>query len=156
KIAPRTPPQKMAGRKLADAPKNRLSGKSAAINEYLVQNHRVYLRRNTRQCQQGLGLRREEHAFPRLHVEQRPNPHAIAGQEHLARDGIPNGERELTVEALETIRPEFLERMQEYFGVRIGGEPVTPALQIGTQLDEIEDFAIEHDPHRAVLVLDGL
>ena len=46
--------------------------------------------------------------------------------------------------------------MQKHLGIGACGERVSAALQVGTEFDEVENFPIEYDPERSVLITDGL
>ena len=46
--------------------------------------------------------------------------------------------------------------MDDHLGVALGGEAVAVAAQAAPQLAEVVDLAVEHDGHRAILVVDGL
>src|SRR5882762_5432240 len=72
------------------------------------------------------------------------------------RSRVPDSERKLPIHALQARGAVLLIKVQQDLGIRVGPEPVSATLQVGTQLRIIEDLSVEHDPPRAVLVGDGL
>jgi hypothetical protein len=54
------------------------------------------------------------------------------------------------------VQPVVLVQVDQYFGIGSGTEPVSTAFEIGAQFQIVEDFAIEDDLDRAVLVADRL
>src|SRR5262249_27854420 len=60
------------------------------------------------------------------------------------------------VERLKASGADLLVQMQHDLGIRAGGESMALGLEYPAQLDVVEDFAVEHNPQRAVLVRDWL
>src|SRR5262245_58203421 len=80
----------------------------------------------------------------------------IAGDEHLATAGIPNGERKHTIESFDACLTPLLVGMYDHFRIGQCLELVPGLFEFLTQLDEIVDFAIEYNLQAAVLVADWL
>ena len=89
-------------------------------------------------------------------VEQRADAQPIACQEQAPVARVPDSERILPVQKLQTVRAVGLIEVKDYFRIRIGGEAVPDGLQGRPQLDIVEDLAIEDDPQGAVFIRDGL
>ena len=91
-----------------------------------------------------------------LCVEQRPHSEPITRQEERPLPRVPNGKCKLAIETLEAVRAKFLERVHDDFRVALGGEAVPAGFQFRTQLEVVENLAVEDDPEGAVLVGDRL
>ena len=69
---------------------------------------------------------------------------------------VPDSDGELSVEILQTVGAVILIEMQDSLGVAVRREAVPASLQLRAQFDVVEDFAIEDDPQRPVLIPDRL
>ena len=69
---------------------------------------------------------------------------------------VPQRDRELPVEVLNEVGAVLFVEVDDDLGVRVRVEAVSRLLQLGAQLDVVENFAIEDDPHRLILVVDRL
>src|SRR5262249_6682565 len=99
-----------------------------------------------------LGLRRERKIAPELGDEERPYAEAVASKEQLSSLPVPDGDREVPVEALQASRAPLLVRVGDHLGVARRRESVAEAPQFRLQLDVVVDLAVLHDPVPAVLV----
>ena len=146
----------VAGRQLLDPPEERPRRERAPEREDLVQSHRIGGRGHAGAGEDRLDLGAEDQGAVGLRVEEGADAQPIAGQEQGAVPAVPDGDRELAVEAGQAVRAVLLVRVQDDFGVARGREPVSPALQLQSQLRVIEDLTVEHDPQGPIFVGDGL
>ena len=73
---------------------------------------------------------------------KRANAEAVAGESEAAALGLPPGEGELAVEALERGGAFELEHPQDYLGIARRRELLAPVRQLATQLDVVVDLAV--------------
>ena len=107
--------------------------------------------------EQRLHLRAEQQrAVRQRRVEQRPDADAIAHQHEPAARVVPQRDRELAVQVVDEVEAVLLVEMNDRFGVAVRVEDVAALLEVGAQLDVVEDLAVERDPDRAVLVAERL
>ena len=125
-----------------------------AVSQVLIERRRVELSATAdpRVLEQGLELRGEHELAIRPRIEQRLLADPIAGQEQESPLLVPDREGEHAAKPPQASRPILLEGMDDDLGVAPGGEPVSVCLQLGAQLEEIVDLAVERHPDRAVLV----
>ena len=125
-----------------------------AVSQVLIERRRVELSATAdpRVLEQGLELRGEHELAIRPRIEQRLLADPIAGQEQESPPLVPDREGEHAAKPPQASRPILLEGMDDDLGVAPGGEPVSVCLQLGAQLEEIVDLAVERHPDRAVLV----
>src|SRR5262249_17272558 len=147
----------VAGPQLFDADKRRARRDRRPQAEGLLQSDRV-------ESAGDLGIRREDG----LDFRGEPEPAAMAAevqwahaqpisrQRQLLPLRIPQRDRELAVEAREAAVPPLLERVDDDLRVGPGAKPVPGRGQLFTQLEVVEDLAVEGDPESAVLVAERL
>ncbi len=82
---------------------------------------------------------------------QRLHPEAVAHQEQGAFCCIVDGEGEHAVEARQHRRPPLPPAAQDHLGIAMRGEDVAERFQLGADLGEIVDLAVEGDDVAAVL-----
>src|SRR5947209_8590203 len=80
----------------------------------------------------------------------------IPGKEQAPLAGVPDGERELAVEALDAGRPPLLPEVDQHLDVGAGAEAVPARLELGAELPVVEDLAVADEDQRAVFVEDRL
>src|SRR5262249_17635244 len=96
--------QVMRGRELADADERRPIGQHRPHRERLDECERIDLTPGGRMAEERLGLRRERKIAPELGDEERPYAEAVASKEQLSSLPVPDGDREVPVEALQASR----------------------------------------------------
>ena len=144
----------MGRRELEDVPECGPGRGDVAVSQVLIERRRVELSATAdpRVLEQGLELRGEHELAIRPRIEQRLLADPIAGQEQESPPLVPDREGEHAAKPPQASRPILLEGMDDDLGVAPGGEPVSVCLQLGAQLEEIVDLAVERHPDRAVLV----
>ncbi len=142
----------VARRQLGDAPEDRPRMRHVLVGQVIVQGLRVDLPRHAGHFQHALQLAGEQQPARLVPIDQRLLAQPVAGQEQLPPPGVPEGEGEHAVQVREHLRPLVLVEMDEHFRVALGAEAVAGPLQPAAELAEVVDFAVEDDPHRAVLV----
>ena len=88
----------------------------------------------------------EQRIVERLYAE------AVACQEQRFLIAIPQREREHATEALDTGFAPLFPGMHDDFSIAARAEGMAQRLQLGNQIDEVINFAVEHHHHTAVLV----
>ncbi len=107
-------------------------------------------------AQQRLGLGGEAEVTARLGHEEGSHAEAIPREEQLPPVAVPDRERELAVEALQTCRPPLLVGMDEDLGVAGRPEHVTELAQLDPELQVVVDLAVLHPPVPAAFISDRL
>ncbi len=102
--------------------------------------------RDGRVAEERLGLRREEEQPIVMPVVERLFPQPIARQEQAALGIVPDGEGEHAGEAVDARLAVDGVRVQDHLGVAPRSEPTPTGLQLGAQLAEVVDLAVEDDP----------
>src|SRR5690606_31415786 len=85
-----------------------------------------------------------------------PDAEAVPGEHELLTPPVVEREGELAVQALEQPLAPLLPAVHEHLGVRARAEAVAGPLELLTELDVVEDLAVEDDQEGAVLVAEGL
>src|SRR4249920_2048828 len=101
------------------------------------------------QRRQGRGEADEATAFG---VIERLDAETVARQHDAAGIALPQRKGEHALEALHAIRAPGVIRFQDDFGVAVGEEAITLALQLRAQLAEIIDAAVESDSEPKLVV----
>ena len=107
-------------------------------------------------AQERLRLRREADVAPELGEEQRPHAEAVARQQHLLPLAVPDGDGEVSVQAIEEARAPLLVGVRDHLGVARRREPVPELPQLVHQLDVVVDLAVLHHPVAPALLAEGL
>src|SRR6266566_7462072 len=81
-----------------------------------------------------------------LSVEQRPDTEPVPRKEELPSSRVPYRKCPLPIEVVDTVFSLFLVQVQYDFGVRTASEFVPFLHQCISELDIVEDFAIEGNP----------
>ena len=102
--------------------------------------------RDRRMAEKRLGLRREEEQPTAVPVIERLFPESVARHEQTTLRVVPDGEGEHPGEALDTRLAVDRVRVQDHLGVAPRSEPTPPGLELGAQLAEVVDLAVEDDP----------
>ncbi len=89
-------------------------------------------------------------------VEERFDAERIAGEESFARAEVNDAECEHAAETADAIIAPLFKGMDDHFGVAAGVEGVAGGFELGAELSEVVDFAVEGDPDVAVFVGHGL
>ena len=69
---------------------------------------------------------------------------------------VPNSKSPLSVHVSDAVLSFFLVKVEDYLGIRAGGEPMSLTEQLFPEFQVVEDLAVEGDPQRRVLVAHGL
>ena len=138
-------------------PRDDALGKGGAPErEEMVERAPVERARDVGELEEGPELRRKQQPAIDLGVIERLDPDPVSGQEQLSSAVVPEREGEHATQIVDTPRPVFLVQVHDRLGVARRPEPVTAGLEVGPQLGEVVDLAVEDQPHRAVLVGDRL
>lgn len=148
--------KRVAGRKLGDMSKCRPRRDGMPERKDLPNSFKIQFPGHRRMSKESLDLRSEEERLFRLAVEERTHAHAIARKKELFLPLIPDGECPLSIELVDALFPFSFVKLQQDFRVRGGGKAPPFALQFLAQLQVIEDFAVERDPHGAVVIVHWL
>src|SRR5262249_26676380 len=105
----------------------------------------VQVRRAVEAGEDGLDFRGERERLAVKAVEERLLADTVARQQQFPAAGVPEGEGEHAVEALETIGAPADVGHQDDFGVAIGGEGEAVLLEDTAELEEVVDLAVEDD-----------
>src|SRR5688572_18311564 len=89
-------------------------------------------------------------------MKERSDADTVAHQHEAASRPIPQGDRELPVEIVDEVQPALFIEMHDRFGVAVRAKRVAAFYEVLTQLDVVEDLAVERDPDRAVFVAQRL
>src|SRR5262249_1449091 len=141
-----------ARRKLGNVLKGRARGQGEPEGEALIYRHRVKDSPNPWKLQQRLDLRGEDQGAVANGVIERPNPHAVAGEEAAVEPLIPERQREVPIEHFQESRALLLVQVDNSLGIRLRAEPMPSGPQVSGELDVVEHFAVERQPDRLVLV----
>ncbi len=87
---------------------------------------------------------------------ERLDAEAVAGDEQALRPAVPDREGEHAVESREHALPLDLVEAEDDLGVGLGPEGVPASFEIGAQLEEVVDLAVEGDGELPVLGEHGL
>ena len=150
--AVRCPDQGAAGVQLGDAVEERSGTGHVPVCEEQLGRERVQRGIDQASGDQALHLRGEGEAVRETCEVQGLDAHAVAGQHEAALARVPYRDREHPSESLGKVRSEFLVQVNDDLRVALRGEAVASRGQLGPQLGEVEDLAVEDGPDRLVLV----
>ena len=125
-------------------------------SQVLVERFQIQRAGNGAVREDGADLGPEDDAAAIVKDVQRLDAEGVARQDQGAGRGIPEGQAKHAVEPRQCTKTPLLVGMHDDFGIGTGLESVTEGLQFVAQLAEVVDFSVEHDPHGAGLVGDGL
>ena len=133
-------------RQLAHAFEDRVRRRHHRVERHVVGkpdriDARVHVARRDERRQGG----GEAQALAVLHVVERLDAEAVAGEHEPARVPLVDGEGEHAVEALRRVVPPGVPGLEDHFGVARGEEPVALGLELGAQLLVVIDAAVEHE-----------
>src|SRR5204863_2371015 len=127
-----------------------------SIGQVATQTPWVRFGGNAAGLQKALDFRSEHERPGRLHVVERLNPKAVAGEQQLTTARVPDGEREHASEALHALSAHLFVEVDNHLGVAPGREGVAPRLELPPNLAEVVDLAVEHDRDGRVFVAERL
>ena len=147
----------MAGRQFPDRPIDAQGSGDIPVGEVRVEALQVHVARHLRRCQKGLRLRREKQ-FPlsRVAIEQGLDPDTIPGKKKRPGRTVPQCEGKHAPKIVDTVIPVFFIKMDDSLRIAPGVKRVAFALQVSFQFRIVEDFPVEDDPDRPVLVVNRL
>ena len=115
-----------------------------AEGEIILDRLRIGRPAQQRMGEQALELRGEEQgAVGQLGIEERLHAEPVAGEEQRSVLGVVEREGEHAVEARQAVRPPLPPGGEDHLGVALGAEGVALRLELGAQLAEIVDLAID-------------
>ncbi len=113
------------------------------VRDDLGQRCRVGRERRAGKRLERLDLGGEQQPAVVLGHEQRTDAEAVAGQEQRALPVVPQREGELAVEAVQTGGTPLQPRVEDDFGIAVRAEDAAAGFEFVTQLEIIEDLAVE-------------
>ncbi len=146
----------MAGHQFANAAEESTLLADVAEGEVLGEQRSFELGRNGGMLEEGFHFAGEGESAAVPEVVEGLFAEAIAGAEEFAGVLIPDGEGEHAAEALDAIGAVLFVGVENGFGVGAVGVAVSGLFESGAQAGVIEDFAVEDDEFRLVLVGHGL
>ena len=150
------PVQQRAGLELADVAEDRQRRGDRVEREVRLERVGVELAAKAWHRAQRLELGCEAQQPARRAPVQRLDAEAVAREQQPALARVPDGEGEHPAQVLEHALAALLVEVDEDLGVAAGGEAVAGALEIVPQRRVVEDLAVLHDVHGAVLGRDRL
>ena len=99
-----------------------------------------------------LGLGGERKPPPVGRVVERLHPEPVADEHEALPWCVPDRDREHPVEVVDEVQTMLLVEMEDRLAVPGGLEPVTRALELGSQRAEVVDLSVEDQPERVVFV----
>ena len=144
--------QVVSRRELANAREGGALRQVRPRREGLDEAGRIELAAPLRVPQQRLRLGREAEVAAELGEEERSHAEPVAREEELFLLTVPDGEREVAVQALQAVRAPLGVRVRDHLGVGRGREAVAERLELLRQLDVVVDLAVLHHPVAARLV----
>jgi hypothetical protein len=141
----RAPRRRAPGRELADAAEERARTRHVAIRKVVPDGREVHLGTRAGQRQQRLDLGSEVQVLALLQQEERLLAEAVAREEEHAAARVPDGEGEHAAQALHHALAPVLPGAQQHLGVRGRREGVARSLELGAQLAEVVDLAVERE-----------
>ncbi len=137
--------QAVGGLQLENVAEGRARRDRSPQGEDLVERKQVHPRLDAGHPQQRLHFGGEIQRAAHRGVEQRPNAHPVAGDHQALFLGIPDRKGKVAVQPGQAVGAHALVKMQDDFGVAPRSENVTLRFQGVTQLDIVEDLAVEDD-----------
>src|SRR5215468_2250900 len=104
----------------------------------------------------GLELRGEHEAAADDRVVERLDAEPVAGNQDEAAPRVPYREGEHAAQPLDAALAEILVEVRDDLGVAGRAQGMAAGRELGPQLAVVVDLPVQHHPHRAVLVPDGL
>ena len=148
--------QNVPGLELADAVDDAVRRGRAPEREEAADRAPVEVALDVDRLQQRLQLRREEELAAGLGIVERLDAQPVASHQQRPAARIPEGEGEHAAQLLHAVGLVLLVEVDDRLRVRRGVEGMPTRLELAAELPEVVDLAVEDDPHRAVLVPDGL
>src|SRR5437764_4743330 len=133
--------QEVPWRELARGLEDCQRGRDRVERQVRVQSVAVDVPREVRLAQQRLELRGEADASVPQLVVQRFDPEAIARKQQAALAPVPDRDREHAAQARHEARPIMQVEVQQDLGVAVRAKPDAAALEVGAQLEVVEDLA---------------
>jgi hypothetical protein len=146
------PQERVRRRQLVDAGEDTVRGRHVLVAQILGETACIDVARAGRMLQERLELGTKEQLTPGVGPVERLLAHAVARQEECLALRVPDREREHAVQFRDAVRTVLFPEMHDGFGIGAGPEGVAAALEVGPQILEVVDLAIEDDPHGAVFV----
>jgi hypothetical protein len=106
--------------------------------------------------EQRLDLRGDVERVAHLRVEEGLDAEAVARREEEPVVCVPEGERELSTQLAQTVRPELFVEVDQDLAVRPGAEPVASLFEVPLVALEVVELAVDDDVDPLVLVRDRL
>ena len=125
---------------------------NVAVHEEAGDRRFVDPHRHVRVGEQRLDLRPEYEMPPVAIVEQRLLARAIAREHEPAGAVVPQRDGKHAVDRLDEGRAALLVQVDENFGVGLGPETMALPFELGAELAEVVDLAVEDHADRPVLV----
>ena len=144
--------QQMRRRQLEDPRVHRLRRRHVLKRKVGVERFGAPAARHVGILEQRFDLGAEGDARGGRAVIERLDAEPIADEEQPALRLVPQREGEHAAEAIDRAVAPLLVRVHDHLGVRVRAEPVAVRLELGADLGEVVDLAVEDDPDRAVLV----
>ena len=141
---------------MADAFKAGLRRRAVVEGEDIAQRCLVDLALELGQREDGLHLAGKSQAAFIGRVEAGLDPLAVAGQHAGLAALVPDEEGEHADQVVQHLLALLTPQVHQHLGVAARLELVALGFELFTQLDEVEDLAIEHDPDLAVGAAHGL
>src|SRR6185437_14938063 len=154
--ASRAPRRARSRRELADPGDERLRPGHVAEREVIPDRREIDRRRGTADREERLDLGSEIEAARMLAKEERLLPEPVAREEKLRARGIPDREGEHPTQPLDDALAPLAICAQKDLGVAVARERVPRRLELGAQLPEVVDLAIEREREPRLLVAHGL
>ena len=142
----------MSRRKLANSLEGRMVGQARPQREDVDDPYGVDLSRGRGVAEQRLPLRGKTDVAVVVGQKKRSHAESIAGEKELPPLAVPDGQREVAVEASEAARSPLLVRVGDDFGVRRRGEAMTEVAELVPQLEIVVDLAVLQRPEAPALV----
>jgi hypothetical protein len=127
-----------------------------AVREVVAHRLQVDLGPDARHPEERLHLRGEEHRAAALAKIQRLLAEAVAREQQPLLARVPHREGELAAQVVHHFEAPVLVGAQQHLGVGIEREAVTALRELGAQLAEVVDLAVERERDARGLVAHGL
>ena len=144
--------EQVSGQQLVYAFEERLLTREITGSEQLRKTALVRLRLNETTRENRLDLGAEDEPIVADGPVERLDPQSIAREQQPPAGGVPDGEREHAAEAVNTVVPPLLVRVDNRLGIAAGVITVSGGLELRAQVGVVVDLAVEHDLDRAVFV----
>ena len=138
--------------RLVDAAKQRVLAGGVARAEHLGQHGLIGFRLDQPAGEDRLHLRSEQQRARGPGPVERLDAEAIAHEQETALRGVPDREREHAAEPVHALLAPLFIGVDNGLGVGLRPVGVSVRLELLAHLGVVVDLAVEHHPHRAVLV----